>query len=117
RISVALGRERGISKPESMAFDDGGNLYIADNHDDILYLLTRDGRLHRPIAGRAVFSPESIVYAGGDLFITDSHHGTLFRYSPEDGLHALAVFSGDLANIQGIAADPAGNLYITVEAD
>jgi sugar lactone lactonase YvrE len=117
RLSVLIGPERGIAKPESMTFDAAGNLYIADNRDDILYLLTRDGRLHRPIAGRAGFSPESLVYAGGALFITDSHHGTLYRYSPEDGLAAIAVFTGGLANIQGIAADPAGNLYVSVEAD
>jgi len=117
RVSALPGVERGITKPESLAFDGAGNLYIADNHDDVLYLLTRDGRLHRPIAGRAGFSPESLVYADGALFITDSHHGTLYRYTPEDGLKALAVFTGDLANIQGIAADPAGNLYVSVEAD
>ena len=117
RVSVLLGPERGIAKPESLAFDGAGNLYIADNHDDVLYLLTRDGRLHRPVAGRAGFSPESLVFADGALFITDSHHGTLYRYTPEDGLAALAVFTGDLANIQGIAADPAGNVYLSVEAD
>lgn len=117
RVSVLVGAGHGITKPESMAFDGTGNLYIADNHDDVLYLLTSDGRLHRPIAGRAGFSPESLVYSGGALFITDSHHGTLYRYTPEDGLTALAVFTGDLANIQGIAADPAGNLYLSVEAD
>jgi len=117
RASLLIGAERGITKPESLAFDAAGNLYIADNHDDVLYLLTRDGRLHRPIAARDGFSPESLVYTSGALFITDSHHGTLYRYTPEDGLAAVAVFTGDLANIQGIAADPEGNLYVSVEAD
>ena len=111
------GPEAGIGKPESMAFDENGNLYIADNEADILYLVTRDGRLHRPIAGREGFSPESITYAGGALFITDSRNGTLHRYSPHEGLSTIAYFAGDLANIQGIAADPDGNLYISVQAD
>lgn len=117
RVSVLLGPERGIFKPESMAFDRAGNLYIADNRDDVLYLLTRDGRLHRPISGRAGFSPESLFHADGSLYITDSQHGTLYRYSPENGLAALAVFTGELANIQGITADPAGNLYVSVQTD
>lgn len=117
RVAVLVGRDAGIAKPESLAFDDDGNLYIADNRDDRLYLLTRDGRLHRPIGGRDGFSPESILFAGGTLYITDSKHGAVWRYTPEDGLAAIAVFSGDFANVQGIAADPSGNLYVSVQAD
>ena len=116
QVAVLIGPEAGIGKPESLAFDGAGNLYIADNEADILYLLTRDG-LHRPIAGRDGFSPETLFYDGGTLYITDSRHGALYRYSPADGLHAIALFAGDFANIQGITADPAGNLYLSVQAD
>lgn len=107
----------GIAKAESLAFDASGNLYIADNHDDILYLLTRDGTLRRPIAGREGFSPESIHYADGALLITDSRHGRLYRYTPEDGLSTLAAFAGELANVQGVTADEAGNIYVSVQSD
>ena len=116
-VTTLLPAEGGIAKPESMAFDDEGNLYIADNEADILYLVTRDGRLHRPIAGRGGFSPESIAWADGALFITDSRNNALYRYSPEAGLAPIAIFSGDLANVQGIAVDPEGNLYVSVQAD
>lgn len=116
-VTVLIGPEAGIAKPESMAFDEAGNLFIADNKDDVLYLVTPDGRLHRPIAGREGFSPESIVYAQGQLFITDSRNGALYRYSLADGLRPIAIFGGDLANIQGVAADPEGNLYVSVQAD
>ena len=114
---LLVGPGAGIGKPESLAFDAAGNLYVADNEADTLYLLTRDGRLHRPIAGREGFSPETLVYAAGTLYITDSRHGALYRYSPEEGLHAIALFAGDFANIQGVTADPAGNLYLSVQAD
>ena len=116
-VTVLIGPEAGIAKPESMAFDDSGNLYIADNKDNILYLVTRDGRLHRPIAGREGFSPESIVWANGALYITDSANSALYRYTLEDGLRPIAIFAGDLANVQGVAADPQGNLYVSVQAD
>jgi sugar lactone lactonase YvrE len=106
-----------IAKPESMAHDASGNLYIADNDEDVLYLLTPDGRLQRPIAGREGFSPESLAIAGGDLLITDSHHGRLYRYSPEQGLRTVAVLAGELANIQGIAVDEGGNIYLSVQSD
>lgn len=107
----------GIAKAESLAFDREGNLYIADNRDDVLYRLGRDGRLTRPIAGRDGFSPESLHHADGALLITDSRHGKLFRYTPQDGLSTLAVFAGELANVQGVAADESGNIYVSVQSD
>jgi hypothetical protein len=107
----------GIAKPESFAFDDDGNLYIADNRDNVLYLLRPDGRLHRVVADRPGFSPESLRFAAGTLFITDSDNGKLFRYTPDDGLNVVAIFGGSLANVQGIAADGNGALYVSVQSD
>jgi streptogramin lyase len=116
-VSVLIGPEKKIAKPESFAFDDDGNLYIADNEDNVLYLLRTDGRLHRVIADRSGFSPESLRFANGTLFITDSDNGKLFRYTPNDGLNVVALFGGSLANIQGIAADESGSLYLSVQSD
>jgi sugar lactone lactonase YvrE len=116
-VSLLVGPEKKIAKPESFAFDASGNLYIADNRDNVLYLLRTDGRLHRVLADRAGFSPESLRFAGGTLFITDSDNGKLFRYTPDDGLNVVAVFGGSLANIQGIAADDSGALYLSVQSD
>ena len=107
----------GIRKPESLAYDARGNLYIADNADNVLYLLTRQGQLHRPIRDQRRFSPESLHFAGGALFITDSANGKLHRYTPEDGPSVVAVFGGSLANVQGIASDERGNLYVSVQTD
>ncbi|HEX8467998.1 MAG TPA: hypothetical protein VF620_09350 [Allosphingosinicella sp.] len=116
-LSVLVGPEKNIAKPESFAFDDSGNLYIADNRENVLYLLRPDGRLHRAISDRPGFSPESLRFAGGTLFITDSDNGKLFRYTPDDGLNVIALFGGSLANIQGIAADESGALYLSVQSD
>lgn len=106
-----------IDKPESMAFDDQGNLYIADNRADVLHVLTREGRLHRVIANREGFSPETLHFAGGALLITDSRHGKLHRYTPEGGLTTVAVLAGALANVQGVTSDDAGNIYLSVQTD
>ena len=106
-----------VGKPESMAFDEAGNLYIADNEADILYLVTPKGAVHRPIAGRDGFSPETLHVSGGALLITDSRNGKLHRYSPQDGLSTLAVLSGDLKNVQGVTSDDAGNIFLSVQID
>jgi sugar lactone lactonase YvrE len=116
-VSVLVGAEKKIAKPESFVFDPSGNLYIADNRENVLYLLRVDGRLHRVVADRPGFSPESLRFADGTLFITDSDNGKLFRYTPDDGLNVVAVFGGSLANVQGIAADDSGALYLSVQSD
>jgi sugar lactone lactonase YvrE len=116
-VSVLLGPERGVKKPESMAFDDAGNLYIADNEDDVLYLLDRGGNLRRVIERRESFSPESIAYAHGALYITDSRNSKLCRFTPEEGLKAVAVFGGKLKNVQGVAVSEDGEIYVSVQSD
>lgn len=114
---VLLGPRGGIRKPESFSFDDDGDLYIADNLDRVLYQLGRDGTLHRPIADRPGFSPESLHFTDSGLYITDSEHGKLFRYTAQDGLVAVAVFAGTLSNVQGVTSDEAGDLFVSVQSD
>ena len=71
----------------------------------------------RPIAHREGFSPETLHFVRGSLFITDSANGKLHRYAPGDGLTTLAVFGGELGNVQGITSDESGNLYVSVQSD
>lgn len=112
-VEVFLGT--GIKKPESMVFDEQGNLYIADNLDNVLYLLTPNKELISLIANRKGFSPETIWYADRTLYITDSDHGKLFRYKPETGLETIAEFSGFWKKVCGITTDKAGNIYLTIQ--
>jgi sugar lactone lactonase YvrE len=106
-----------VEKPESMAFDAAGNLYVADNQADVLYVVTKDGRLHRAIANREGFSPETLHFAGSALLITDSRNGKLHRYTPEDGLATVAVMAGALGNVQGVTTDHDANIYLSVQTD
>jgi sugar lactone lactonase YvrE len=115
-ISTFLGCDYGIRKPESMAFDDEGNLYIADNDDGVLYLLDRDRKLHRCIASREDFSPESICFFRGALYITDSQAGKLYCLGPHEELETLAIFEGELLGVQGVAPHPEGGVLLTVQA-
>lgn len=116
-VSVFIGADAGIKKAESMTFDDKGNLFIADNQDNVLYLMTPDKKLHRPIENRDGFSPETIWYSKGVLYITDSQNGKLSSYTPEEGLKTIAVFGGKLASINGVTTDDKGNFYLSIQTD
>jgi hypothetical protein len=115
-VSVFLGPHAGIRKPESLAFDPEGNLYIADNEQQIVYRRDRDGRLQTWITGRdGLTQPESICFQEGALYITDDEAGKLYRYVPETGLTTVMVLAGRLKNVQGIASGPGGSLLLTVQ--
>lgn len=116
-VSVFLGADYGIKKAESMVYDDKGNLYIADNDADILYMLSPDMKLHRPLENQPNFSPETIWFSKGVLYITDSRNGKLFTYTPEEGLRTLAVFGGKLAAVCGITTDDNGSIFLSIQTN
>lgn len=116
-VSVFLDESYGIKKAESMVYDKAGNLFIADNEDNVLYLLTPDKKLYRPIENREGFSPETIWYTNGVLYITDSQDGKLFEYTPENGLRTIAVFGGKLTAVCGITTDVNGSIYLSIQTD
>lgn len=115
-VSVFIGAEHGIEKPESLAFDEAGNLFIADNKQNILYLLDTGGELRKLIEADEKFSPESIRYANGSLYITDNKNGKLSSFNLREGLKTIAVFGGNLQNLQGITIDKNGGIYVSVQS-
>ncbi|PYS60878.1 MAG: hypothetical protein DMF76_12710 [Acidobacteria bacterium] len=58
-----------MTRPEGLAYDDKGNLYIADEEDNVLYMLDTDHQLHRLIDRRDSISPEALCYVNGLLYI------------------------------------------------
>src|SRR5437764_14590179 len=100
-----------------MVFDDRGNLYIADNQDNVLYLLDGDRKLHKIIDHGDSFSPETIYFARGSLYITDSHNHKLYVYTPGEELRTIAAFGGQLQNVQGVTVDDQGNIFLSVQID
>ena len=111
----ALSRER-IAKPESIVVDKEGNLFVADNDVDLIYRFAAlSGR--RTILSWQGVSPESLTIVNGALWFTDSHNGKVYRVSNSGGLETVAIFAGELANVSGIAGDPAGSIYVSIQRD
>lgn len=116
-VSLLVGPEAGIVKPESLTFDPEGNLYIADNQQNVVFRLNNnDHCLERLVTpNQEPFHPESICFCGGALYITDDESGKLYRFTSQDGLKVVAVFAGRLKNVQGIAPGPDESLLVTVQ--
>ncbi len=112
-VSVFL--DAGITKPESMVFDEQGNLYIGDNVDQVVYRLSPDKKLTRVIQNRQDFSPESMWYSGGVLYITDSDYGKLLRYDPKNGVKIIASFGGAFRKVCGVTTDDRENIYLSIQ--
>jgi sugar lactone lactonase YvrE len=116
-VSEFLGKEYGITRPESMVYDDKGNLYIADEQDNVLYLLDPNHQLHRVIDRKDSFSPEGLCFFKGSLYIADEHFGKVYVYTPNDELKPIATFGGKLSVLQGITLDDRGDIYVAVQTD
>ncbi len=116
-VSEFLGKEYGITRPESMVYDEKGNLYIADEEDNVLYLLDPNHKLHRLIDRKDSFSPQTLCYFRGSLYITDEHFGKVYVYTPNDELKPIATFAGKLRVLQGITLDDQGDIYVAVQTD
>src|SRR5258706_13422893 len=116
KVAELLGKEYGIAKPESMVFDDKGNLYIAENEDNVLYLLDLNHQLHRIVDRKDTFSPATIYFLKGSLYITASRNGKLYVSTPNEEVKPIAAFGGQLKNVQGIALDDQGNIFVSVQS-
>lgn len=107
-----------ITKPESIAVADGGDVFIADDAGGVVVRRTEQGDVHAALDRRdGIQEPETLLYHDGWLYIVDNSAGRLVRYREGRPMEAIAQFGGDLKNIQGIAADDAGNLYLSVQSN
>ncbi|HEX4168708.1 MAG TPA: choice-of-anchor D domain-containing protein, partial [Bryobacteraceae bacterium] len=120
-----------LSNPVAVALDGSGNLYIADQGNNVIRKVnavtglivtvagggtgggTADGLGDGGPATNAILSgPNDVAIDGaGNLFIADSFNGLIRRVDAASGIITVALGTG-LQDPTGVAVDPAGNLYI-----
>lgn len=117
-VSTYIAPGNAIKKAESMVFDEAGNLYIADDAQKQIFIV-EPGLEARVLLGSidGIKSPESLAYYNGHLIIADSETGKLLRWSSaRQTLDTIAIFHGNLKDIQAIAVSERGSLYVTVRS-
>ena len=105
-----------VAKPESMALAPDGALWLADNREDRLLRIEADGAAHEWLLPDDL-SPESIALFEETLWITDSHNGRLYRLRKGQEPAIVALFVADFVNINGVASDDAGAIYISIQSN
>jgi DNA-binding beta-propeller fold protein YncE len=128
-----------LETPIGIAVDVAGNLYIADTANNRVRKVSPGGIITR-VAGSGVrgfsgdgglatsaslWNPSGLaVDAAGNLYIADASNNRIRKVSPSGIITTVAgggtgyfsdggpATSGSLVFVQGVAVDPAGNLYI-----
>lgn len=130
-----------LNSPSGVAFDDAGNLYIADMNNKVVRKVTPSGTIttiagvagtygdsgdNGPATSAKLSSPGKLVYSSGYLYISDYNANRVRKVNLSSGIISTAAgtgaygYSGDngpaasaqLNYPQGIAIDGSNNLYI-----
>jgi uncharacterized protein (TIGR03437 family) len=129
-----------LNRPNGVAADAAGNVYIADTFNSVVRKVAADGTIttfagtgtagyagdHRPAAQAQLYLPHGLfVDASGSLFIADTANAAIRKVDSTGAIVTVAGsgrygYAGDggpataaqLANPVAAAVDPAGNLYI-----
>lgn len=106
----------GLNRPEGIAFDDLGNLYVAETATNQILKIAPDGAvavLVPPSAG--IIEPDNVLYnsAYNVLFVSEdaSPDGRILIVDPDTGF--TTTFAKGLSYPQGMTFDAAGSLYVS----
>ena len=117
--ALAILQTVALTNPYGVAVDASGNIYVADNAENSISLLTPWGVLSAGILS-GDGSPWGIAVDGsGNLYITDKFANEVVKETLQpDGSYIKSVLPvSGLGNPLGIAVDAYGNVYIADSAN
>ena len=105
----------GLNTPAGMAFDSGGDLFVANQGTSQVYeYVNNNGTLSATptvVNAGTLGSPVSVAFdSANDLFITDQSKNTVVKVTP--GGVVDSTFASGLDQPEGITVDGAGNVYV-----
>jgi len=107
----------GLLNPTAVVIDGAGNLFISDTGNSRVVMVPNEqGTLNSsdmsPVAISQLASPSGLaVDASGDLYVVDAINGDVLELPA--GTPTPVVLCPGLINPQGIAVDPAGNVFVS----
>lgn len=108
----------GISKPQGMAIDQNGNLWIANfGADSVTVYLGGDPDNFKVITGGGIFNPFGIaIDSTGAAWVTngaESGRGSVTKINPDFSIDPISpIKGGGLRSPQGISVDQGDNLWV-----
>jgi sugar lactone lactonase YvrE len=131
-----------LGRPQAIAFDQSGNLYIADQSNSVVWMVASATGNISVVAGTGVsgngidgglatetemYGPSGLAFdKAGNLYIADAYNGRIRMVAVQTGIITTVAGPGTfgtlgdggpataayLGNIGGLAFDGAGNLYV-----
>jgi hypothetical protein len=101
-----------LSRPQGLAFDSSGNLYLAYPDRDSILKFTPDGKRTTFASGLA--QPYRLAFDPfGNLFVTDHAANSIVEISPSGVVTTIAMNTSDSIRVNDLAFDSNGNLFVT----
>ena len=110
-----------LQQPDALAFDAGGNLYVADFADNTIWRITPIGAATKFALTTPGGGPAALAFdANGNLYVANYNVNTIQKVSPAGVVSPFATDPGDnsiLNKPDGLAFDGTGtNLYVANSA-
>jgi len=104
-----------LTKPQGLAFDSLGNLYVADPVHDAILKISLDGK--RTTFASGIGHPHRLAFdAFGNLFVTDLATNSIFGVSPSGVVSIIATNTSTTDLVNDLAFDSEGNLFVTSDS-
>jgi hypothetical protein len=104
-----------LTKPQGLAFDSLGNLYVADPVHDAILKISPGGK--QTTFASKISKPHRLAFDPfGNLYVTDIAANSIFSISPSGVVTEIEDFGTDSASggtINDLAFDSLGNLFVT----
>ena len=107
--SVFASASSGLDTPSGLAFDNSGNLYVANSYPNSILRYNSSGQAS-VFATWGVWQPEGMAFdRSGNLYVANWYDNTIVKF--DSGGHG-SVFASGLSSPTGLAFDSAGNLFV-----